>query len=1086
MDAPLVWIDQAGDIQDCNQAFSFLVKTSLEKIQNKPLEKVFALEKNGRVLSGQNYPAMEVFNNKGQIKGVYTEPQKEASWEITASYQKYSPQGGLAIVAFKNLTNQREENLLGQALTAAENAIAITDPQAKVTWVNQAFSRLTGYGPSEIKGENLALLDSGQTPPEVFQDMWRLISQGQSWSGEMINRKKSGELYTEKQTITPISDSQGKITNFIAFKEDITKVIQKNKRLIRYNFLLQTLFEAHQQYIEKKNPKIIFEGLLQALLELTNSEYGFIGEIKQDARGNPFLKTMAITNIAWNQETRDFYDKSAPSGLEFYNLNTLFGAAITSGRPVISNDPDSDPRAGGRPPGHPPLNSFLGAPLIGGSGMVGLVGVANRPQGYDQDLLKWLGPLLATCSSMIEAMLNEKIRLSTEDKLKNSEERLKAILNAAADGIITINPKGIIESVNKAAEKIFGYQGEEMKGMRVSMLMPPPHDVLHNEYIDRYLKTKKPKVIGIGREVKGRRKNGSLFPLELSVSEANLKQGPMFTGILRDISARKNSEREIRKLSLVARHTDNAVIITDIKGRIQWVNEAFERITEYPLEEVQGKKPGAFLQGPETDPETVKRMSQALQKGEGFDEEIVNYSKSGRKYWLSLEIRAIRDSEGNLANFMAIESDITRRKEAEMALVKARQQEVEVGARIQKTLLLGRPPIEYESIEFAAQTIASQKIDGDFYDFYSHGSSACDLLIGDVMGKGIPAALLGAATKSLFPLAQNQLAGMGLNNFPCPGEIVSMVHSLAVRELIELESFVTLVYARFNLDKMQLDFVDCGHTRTIHLNPEKKINQRLEGVNMPLGFSLEDNFQESSVLIKPGDILVFYSDGVTEAESPEGRMWGERGLIDCITRHAGFSAASLIQIIQKEVLDFSQKDQFADDLTLVVAKLGWPEGEKPLFSIEKEFTAEFKQLPSMRAYLSAHVIKVDSFSHPDWKNQLILAVNEAATNIIKHAYAERPGQRFRLKLCTFEDRVEIRLFHKGKQFFRPPPLLSPPAKGEENGYGLYIIDQTVDVHRYLQNKNQEKYTLLIKKIPLDRLSGFKPLKQINSLSPPDT
>ena len=133
-------------------------------------------------------------------------------------------------------------------------------------------------------------------------------------------------------------------------------------------------------------------------------------------------------------------------------------------------------------------------------------------------------------------------------------------------------------------------------------------------------------------------------------------------------AALHRSEAEARKLALVARRTDNAVIITDAGGLIQWVNEGFTRITEFSPEEAMGKKPGALLQGPATDPATVAEMRRCLQAGRPFTGEILNYGKSGRTYWLALEIQPTHGADGVPTGLMAIESDITERKRAAAAL----------------------------------------------------------------------------------------------------------------------------------------------------------------------------------------------------------------------------------------------------------------------------------------------------------------------------------------------------------------------------------------------------------------------------------
>ncbi len=133
--------------------------------------------------------------------------------------------------------------------------------------------------------------------------------------------------------------------------------------------------------------------------------------------------------------------------------------------------------------------------------------------------------------------------------LSDREERLRAILNTAVEGIITIDHRGIIESVNPAAQAIFGYRAAELIGKNVSVLMPQPDRAAHDGYLANYLRTGQARIIGIGREVTGRRKDGSLFPMELSVSEVKLRDRTLFTGFIRDISARKQLERQILEVS---------------------------------------------------------------------------------------------------------------------------------------------------------------------------------------------------------------------------------------------------------------------------------------------------------------------------------------------------------------------------------------------------------------------------------------------------------------------------------------------------------------------------------------------------------
>ena len=253
-------------------------------------------------------------------------------------------------------------------------------------------------------------------------------------------------------------------------------------------------------------------------------------------------------------------------------------------------------------------------------------------------------------------------------KLQESEERLRGLIDTVVDGILLIDDKGTVADINPAAERIFGYAAAEVIGQNVRILMPEPYHSEHDGYIARFLNTGEKRIIGIGREVRGRRKDGAEFPMELAVGELQVGGVRMFNGIVRDITERKRAEEELGKLALVASWTDNAVVLTDPEGRIEWINEGFTRLTEYELEEVVGRRPGDFLQGPDTNPQTVAYMRDQLAREEGFNVELINYTKSGRRYWVQMEIQPIRDEEGQLVRFMGIESDITERWLAEETL----------------------------------------------------------------------------------------------------------------------------------------------------------------------------------------------------------------------------------------------------------------------------------------------------------------------------------------------------------------------------------------------------------------------------------
>jgi two-component system, LuxR family, sensor kinase FixL len=149
------------------------------------------------------------------------------------------------------------------------------------------------------------------------------------------------------------------------------------------------------------------------------------------------------------------------------------------------------------------------------------------------------------------AELKERLahRRKAEEALRESEARMRALLGTAADGIITIDHRGIVDSFNPAAERIFGYAASDVTGHNVSMLVPMPHHRRHTRYIQERLLSGKPPSGSLGREVKGRRKNGEIFPMELTVSRVRIQDRPVFMGIVRDVSERKRAEQAIASLS---------------------------------------------------------------------------------------------------------------------------------------------------------------------------------------------------------------------------------------------------------------------------------------------------------------------------------------------------------------------------------------------------------------------------------------------------------------------------------------------------------------------------------------------------------
>ncbi|MBK1851531.1 EAL domain-containing protein [Marinobacter sp. 1-4A] len=166
--------------------------------------------------------------------------------------------------------------------------------------------------------------------------------------------------------------------------------------------LNRAIHNAQNVFLTSSNESSAFSQMLNDLLTLTGSQFGLIGEVLHKSNGTPFLKVGAITNIAWNPETQALYQGLERRGMVFDRLDNILGLPMVSGEIVISNDLSQDPRRGGLPAGHPAIDTYIGIPVFSGKTHLGMIGLANRPEGYTQQLADELAPLSQTLGHLIE------------------------------------------------------------------------------------------------------------------------------------------------------------------------------------------------------------------------------------------------------------------------------------------------------------------------------------------------------------------------------------------------------------------------------------------------------------------------------------------------------------------------------------------------------------------------------------------------------------------------------------------------------------------------------------------------------------
>jgi PAS domain S-box-containing protein len=276
------------------------------------------------------------------------------------------------------------------------------------------------------------------------------------------------------------------------------------------------------------------------------------------------LVSLVDSNRQWFKSCQGLDARETPRSISFC------GHAVLEDRLFIIDDTLADPRFADNPlvTDEPHIRFYAGQPIkaLNGSRVGTLCVIDIKPRHLTQPQLDSLLDL----AILVEKELNNMERQEAVNALKSSENRLNGILNNVLDGIITIGERGAIESFNAAARRIFGYVDAEVIGQNVKMLMPEPYHSEHDGYLDHHIATGEKKVIGIGREVTGRRKDGTTFPMELAVSAVEIDGIRHFVGITRDITERKHIEQMQKEFISTVSH-ELRTPLTSIRGSLNLI-----------------------------------------------------------------------------------------------------------------------------------------------------------------------------------------------------------------------------------------------------------------------------------------------------------------------------------------------------------------------------------------------------------------------------------------------------------------------------------------------------------------------------------
>jgi PAS domain S-box-containing protein len=585
----------------------------------------------------------------------------EARWVLETIVS--IPYGG-GRAGLGTLVDLTERKLVADALDESKNryqtlfnsssdAVYILDVQNNFLEVNDAACKLLGYSRHEFLKLSLSDIKSS--------DYIRFLQDNQP------NMIKTGNFVFESESITREgqripTESRGSLIEYEGKKAILTVVrdISERKQMEvirkRTQDRLESLIKISQFKPGFTRDLLYFA--LEEMIRLTDSKMGYLYFYNEN------LKELSIS--CWSKEVmKSIFMKSIP-GVYPLDKTGILGEPVRQRKPVIINAVQNPSITGnGYPEGRYKLNNFISIPIFRDNKIVGLVSLANKASDFDKADVQQL-------TLFMDSVWNILDRWRAEEALRESERRYRQLIELSQDGILRIDDKGYVVTVNPAACRIFGYSEEELVGLLFSQTYLQEEWALASERLSQVKITQSARFERIAK-----RKDGSLFPVEVSISP--LTQG-FFQEVVRDITARKKMENELqeseRKYKLLVENQTDLLVEVGSRGELLFVNPAYCKLVGLSKEQLLGTPLVTLFH--EEDAQYT-----ALQAGPASNTSQTTYSENrlltqkGWR-WIAWTGNAVLDNHNQVVAFTCLGRDITESKLAKEELEKANQQLIEL------------------------------------------------------------------------------------------------------------------------------------------------------------------------------------------------------------------------------------------------------------------------------------------------------------------------------------------------------------------------------------------------------------------------
>ncbi len=501
-------------------------------------------------------------------------------------------------------------------LDIAGTMIVALDSDGRVSLINKEACRILGCDESETIGADwFDRFIPERSRDGVRAEFARLMESGVGGVYRFENPvgARGGEERTIAWTNTVLQDEEGSNAGTLSLGEDITERREAEREreaaldeARRRQGEVSALLDGARAVLRYRDFVDAAGAIFDACKRLTGAAVGYIALLSADGSENEvvFLDAGGLSCSV---------DESLPMP-----IRGLRAEAYHTGRVVYDNDFLESEYMRFMPAGHAPLNSVMFAPLNIGGQALGLMGLANKPNGFTDNDARFA----AAFGELAAIALNNS---RTLEALEESEQRFRTVTETATDAIVCANERDEVVLWNSAAESIFGYAAEEIVGRSLTTIVPESRVEAHKEGLKRALTSGESRIIGTTIECVGLRKDGAEFPLELSLAEGRVGGRMVFTGIVRDITARKEVEAELKWLASFPGRNPTPVLETDYQGTVTFINPAGSR--EFPGIEMHGAEHPVI--------EVALRCFESF-AGAGRDSGTSQVEVSGRFYHVSV------------------------------------------------------------------------------------------------------------------------------------------------------------------------------------------------------------------------------------------------------------------------------------------------------------------------------------------------------------------------------------------------------------------------------------------------------------------